>query len=239
MKTLIKNIFAAGLLISFAACKQNDVNPQPDNGSLNVTNAVIGGATINLTAGTAPYLTSSSNAVSGNNYAFLPVPSGNTQISLATPALAATSTSAAIPSVTYYTGNISVDKNAYYSLFLTGTSPSAVDNVQIKETYTRTYPDSTFGVRFINLSPGSNPISVNIKGAANGSEVGTLAYKAYSDFNKHPAKLVNPSYIFEFRDQVSGLLLTSYTLTTPYFHNVTLCLRGKTGAYGVILDNDY
>lgn len=239
MKKIIKTILTISLLTGVVACKQNTVNPEPNNGLLNITNAVIGGATINLTAGASPYLTSGNNAISSNNYAFLPIPSGNVPINLATSALAATSTTAAVPAVIYYTGNLTIDQNTNYSLFLTGSSPQAVDNVLIKESYPRTYADSVCAVRFINLAPGSNPISVDIKGNANGSEVASLAYKAYSNFIQHPAKAVNSSYVFEFRDATTGTLLTSYTLKTPYFHNVTLCLRGKTGAYGVILDQDY
>jgi len=239
MKKTILYMLVLGLLASLESCKQNNINPEPDNSVLNITNAVIGGATVNLTAGTAPYLTSGNNAISSNNYAFLPIPAGNIPITIAVPASAATSTSAAIPSVIYYNNNVNVSANSNYSLFLTGSSPSAVDNVLVQENYARSYADSVCGVRFINLSPGSNPVSVNVKGNANGSEVSNLAYKAYSNFNQHPAKKVNSSYVFEFRDQATGTLLTSYTLTTPYFHNVTLCLRGATGSYGVILDKDF
>ena len=124
-------------------------------------------------------------------------------------------------------------------MFLTGTSPSAIDNVLIQENYTRTYADSVFGVRFINLAPGSNPISVDIQGNANGTEAASLAYKAYSGFNKHPATAAIISYTFEFRDAASGKLLASYTLNTPYFHNSTLCFSGSAGNYSIIEDDDY
>jgi hypothetical protein len=236
MKTTIKVILMICTGSIFSACKK-DAAVTSNAGVLNVTNAVLGGSQLTLMTNSS--IVSSGNTIASNNYAFMPVASGQTQVSLGIPAIAATATAAAIPAVIYYTNTLAVDKSANYSLFLTGTSPSSVDNVLIKESYTRTYADSICGVRFINLAPGSNPVSVNIKGGANGSEVTTLAYKVNTDFKQYPAKRINPSYIFEFRDAGTGAVLTSYTMNTPFFHNVSLCLRGKTGAYGVILDNDY
>jgi hypothetical protein len=235
----MKRIILSGLIIVsiMTACKKEETI-QLDAGAINVTNAVIGGATITLV--TDPSIVSVSNTVPANNFAFLPVASGQANIFLGVPAVAATSTAAAIPAVPYYNQVLPVTRQTNYSLFLTGPSPAAVESVLIDEKYTRTYADSVCGVRFINLAQGNIPISVNLKNSANGSEATSIAYKAYTDFKQYPAKRVNPSYIFEFRNAATGSLITSYTLTTPYFHNVTLALRGTIGgAAGVILDNDY
>jgi hypothetical protein len=240
MKTFIKATMALVFVTGLYACKQNNVNPTPEAGAINVTNAVIGGTTLDLTTSIQKITSNTGATVSANNYAFLPLYPGQQQINLLYPGAAATTTSAAIPAVTYYTGTVNVNSGSNYSLFLSGASPTVVDNVLIQENYTRTYPDSTCGVRFINLAPGSNPVSVDIKGSANGSEVASLAYKAYSKFIKHPATHLNTSYIFEFRDASTGNLITSYTLATPFFHNVTLALRGTVGgAVGVIKDQDF
>jgi hypothetical protein len=237
MKIKVIFIITAAAMIALASCTKTLESVTIAQGSLNVTNAVIGGSAITVTTNNS--IVSSSNTVGSNAYARFPLAGGKLPVSLGVPAVAATPTSAAIPAVTYYSNTLTVSSSSNYSLFLAGASPSAIDNVLISENYPYAYADSTCGVRFIHLATGSNPISVNIKGNANGSEVSSLAYKAYSGFNKYAAKKVNTSYIFEFRDATSGTLLTSYTLTTPYFHNVTLCLRGKTGAYGVILDYNY
>jgi len=234
-----------GLAIGLFSCnKASDTTVGPASGTINVTNAVIGGATITLL--TNNDIISTSNTLGNNAAGFFPLASGSLPITLGVPAIAATVTTAAIPQVTYYTNTLAVNNTSNYSLFLTGTSPNSVDNVLIQESYPRAYADSTCGVRFINLSPGSNPISVNIKGNANGSEVASLAYKAYSGFIKYPAKAVNKTILFEVRDATTGALLlpaTSngnvYTLTVPYFHNVTLCYRGTGTAVGIILDADY
>jgi hypothetical protein len=239
MKTLIQTTLGMALAVCLFACnKSNDTGPAAA-GALNVTNSVIGGTTIALLNNG---VISSNNTVGNNAAAWFPLAGGNAQINLSVPAIPATPTTPAIPAVPYYANSLSVDNSTNYSLFLTGSSPTAVESVLIKETYTRTYADSVCGVRVINLAPGSNPVSVNIKGNANGSEVATLAYKAYSGFNQHPAKAVNSSYIFEFRDATLGTLITSYTLKTPYFHNVTLVLRSiisGSPAAGVTIDYDY
>lgn len=238
MKTKLQIALMITAMIISMGCKKSVEAVELDGGAVNVTNAIIGASTLNMM--TSNNVISANNTISGNNYSILPIKSGQNSLSFGLPPVAATQTSGAKPATVYYTQNIVVDNTSNYSLFLTGTSTAAVENVLIKETYTRTYADSVCGVRFINLAPGSNPISVNIKGSANGTETTSLAYKAYSNFVQHPAKKINPSYIFEFRDAATGSLITSYTLNTPYFHNVTLCLRGIVGgSTGVILDQDY
>jgi hypothetical protein len=237
MKTLIRTTLIFTLATCFFACKKSTDTSTVAAGVLNVTNAVVGGATITLNNNA---IVSSNNTVGVNAYAWLPLASGSIPVNLGVPAKAATPTTPIVPAVPYYNTTLAVDNSSNYSLFLTGTSPSTIESVLIKESYPYAYADSTCGVRFINLAPGSSPVSVNVKGSANGSEVNTLAYKAYSGFVKHPAKKLNPNYIFEFRDATTGALISSYTLTTPYFHNVTLVLRGIVGSSaGVTIDYDY
>jgi hypothetical protein len=226
MKKNIKTILIAGIALCIFACKKSQSTYNP-SGMVNVTNAVIGGSAlaVNNTGQTAY----------SNSYVQVPLLSGDNRLKLY---VASTSTT---PSITYYDQPFSVATAGYYSLFLTGISPTQVDAVLINESY-KSYTDSTCGVRFINLSPNSGPISVNIQGAAQGSEVSTLAYKAYTTFKQHPAKMVNANYVFEIRDAGTGNLITTYTMFTPWFQNVTLALRGLVGgtpAAGIILDKDY
>jgi hypothetical protein len=117
-----------------------------------------------------------------------------------------------------------------YSLYLTGRSPN-FESIFVKEDIPY-HTDSVAGVRFINLSPNSDPISVNITGNANGSEVASLAYKASTIFKKYPAKYSNLNYAFQVRNATTGALLASYTLVTPRMLNVTLALRGLVGTTG-------
>jgi hypothetical protein len=132
-----------------------------------------------------------------------------------------------------------------HTLFLSGTR-SAPDTLLVDETIPY-FPanDSAMAIRFINLSPGAEPISVNIKGQANGSEASALAYKQVTSFETYAANASLTEYVFEFRNAVSGDLLASYTTTgsnatgtSPYnpnkwrYRSFTLVLAGKPGGAG-------
>lgn len=104
--------------------------------------------------------------------------------------------------------------------------------------------DSIAGIRFVNLSPGSAPVSVNIQGRASGSTVSSLPYKGITAFLPFDASAPTSQVIFEFRDMATGTLITTYTarnfsvVGTLYaannwlFRNNTLALIGQPGATG-------
>ena len=130
-----------------------------------------------------------------------------------------------------------------HSLFLTGTvnTPDTVFTKDNLPYYAA--GDSAMGMRFINLSPGSNPISVNIVGRANGSEAGSLSYKGVTGFRNYPVKMSLADYVFEFRDAGTGTLIASYTtkgINEPgtiirnlwVYHSFTLALVGTPGGTG-------
>lgn len=97
-----------------------------------------------------------------------------------------------------------------HTLFLTGTTntPDTLFTTDILPLHP--IRDSSFGIRLVNLSPGSGSVSVNIQGQVNGSETGSLPYKSITDFKKYPATSAIGSYVFEFRD-ADATLLASYT----------------------------
>jgi hypothetical protein len=124
-----------------------------------------------------------------------------------------------------------------YSLFIAGADTSNPDYLFLQDTIT-SRTDSTAGIRFVNLSAGSNPVSIDIEGQAYGGVVPVLAYKGVTDFMSFPATSAISSYIFEFRDAVSGNLLSRYTLSgvnthsptvanTVLFRNLTIALIGQ------------
>ncbi|WP_214072612.1 DUF4397 domain-containing protein [Mucilaginibacter sp. dw_454] len=222
MKKLIFIPLIMIAIIAITSCKKSATVFIPA-GSLLVANNVTNGGTLTFN--------SDNSTISNNGIGQYPLSIGMNQINLYT---AATST---VPAVTYYKQPLTITNSDRYSLFLAGTSLTAIDPVLIKESYINP-TDSLCGVRFINLSPNSSPISVNITGQTNGSEVSSLAYKAYSSFKQYPAKKANASYAFQIKDATTGTTITSYTLTTPRFHNVTIVLRGLVGgspAAGVTL----
>lgn len=73
--------------------------------------------------------------------------------------------------------------------------------------------DSAMAIRFVNLSPGSAPVSVNMIGLTNGSEIASLPFKKYSEFRTYAVRDAISDYVFEFRDASSGNLLASYIMT--------------------------
>jgi len=206
---------------TFWACHDSNVQPSALS-SFNITNAVVGGNTLTLN-NTGPN-------VSNMSFTQCTVFAGQSQVKLGD--------TSQRPQQVYYHQTIGTVDGSYYSLFLTGSSPTQVDNVLIKESY-KNYADSVTGIRFINLSPGSNPISVDIAGKANGSEASSLAYKAYTNFNKYSATAANSSYNFEFRDQATGDLIATYNVTVPVFKNVTLGLAGLESTPSIIAINEY
>lgn len=100
-----------------------------------------------------------------------------------------------------------------HTLFLAGTVSSPDTLFVADHAPYHSLLDSVTGIRFINLSPGSSPISVNIQGEADGSEVNSLSYKEITDFKNYAATADVSSYTFEFKDAATGELLATYTAT--------------------------
>ncbi|MBO9728520.1 MAG: DUF4397 domain-containing protein [Chitinophaga sp.] len=136
-----------------------------------------------------------------------------------------------------------------HSLFLTGTMQHP-DTMLVTDLLPVYLPeDSVTGIRFVNLSPGSAPVSINIQGQTGSVEVSNLPYKGITGFKRYAAKTTSPDYVFEFRDAGSGALIASYqatgisnpgTLTPNNWRNrnVTLALLGNQ-TLSVLLINNY
>jgi hypothetical protein len=149
-------------------------------------------------------------------------------------------------------GILPLKKGGIYSLYLCGKDTASPDYVFTTDTLPyHGLSDSTVGIRFVNLSTGSNPISVNLEGSPDGSEVDKLEYKGISGFKNYisNSSVTYGGYLFVFRDAISGDSLTSYSLGglgtirypgnglyAPYygnplvFKNVTIALIGQPGA---------
>lgn len=126
-----------------------------------------------------------------------------------------------------------------HTLFLTGTVASP-DTLFTTDTLPyHADKDSAVGVRFVNLSQGSDPVTV--------AGIGRLAYKDVSGFKSYPAASGSPDPTFTFFD-ATGTPVASYTLTgvssndqtnTWRNRNVTIALYGRPGAQAAMLINDY
>lgn len=104
---------------------------------------------------------------------------------------------------------LNLKKLGIYSLFLCGYDTSSPDFVFNKDTLPEyRVTDSVMGIRFVNLLAGAPPISVNLEGAPNGSEVGSLLYKGLSRFKPYVNNSTTVDYQFIIRDAASGDSLT-------------------------------
>lgn len=211
MKNLINvGCYSIFIFLTFS-CEKPEVNVAP-TASLNVTNAIVGGTTAKVG--------SNASTISNNSFGQLTFLTGSNNIYI-------------FPTgdslMPYFSGDISFDVGDVYSLFLGGT-PSKIDAILFKD-YLPVYTDSLFGLRFLNLSPNSKAISVNLTGNSAGSEVSNLQYKEITEFKTFPGLISNNNYSFQIRDAVNGNLLVTYNFTPasnpiPRFANVTLVIRG-------------
>ena len=125
-----------------------------------------------------------------------------------------------------FQGNLNLAAGGIYSLYLIGQSQKP-DTFLMEDNIVNYTPDLA-GVRFINLSPDSGPISVNIQGnAATQTEFNSLAYKQISDFKTYDASVQYGNYTFEVRDQATGILLTTFAWNYTGSKNNTLVISGS------------
>lgn len=240
MKFNYKLLFAA-FMCFFISCKKEKT---PDGAaSLTVIHAVVGAKSLRTNfTGTNPINYSRANRLSygtysplSNRYNTIP---GNLSLGLYQ------EPDTLAKNQPLFLLNMNLPKGSINSLFLTGTL-DAPESLLIQDQVPY-YPagDSAMGIRFINLSPGSDPISVNIGGMNPGSTVQSLAYKNTSDFIKFAIYQGQPDIVFEIRDKQTGDLLTqyktngvgsigqSYAPNTWLFRNFTIVIIGQKNGVG-------
>ncbi|BAU54068.1 DUF4397 domain-containing protein [Mucilaginibacter gotjawali] len=201
------NLFSIlGLSLVLASCKKELTNLGSGTSSLTIVNAVVGNDYL---------LTDFKRGQSTGNY--LPPMNGihygtatyfnsySGQQPLALYHLPdTTATSAPVFKLT-----LDLPVNTIHTLFLMGTQGDPDQLLTTDQLPYHPDSDSTMGIRFINISKTSHPVSVNIAGQANGSEATGLAYKSVTPFKNYNAGSAIKSYTFEFRDQATGELLGS------------------------------
>jgi hypothetical protein len=142
-----------------------------------------------------------------------------------------------------YDLTLDLQPGTIYSLFLTGTLSSPDTMFTIDTPPYHPFSDSTLGIRFVNLSVGGAPVSVNLVGRANGSEVSGLSYKNITGFAKYSATAAVSKYTFEFRNTATGVLISSIDVADinlllynkRRYRNFTLALIGLPGDQKVIM----
>jgi hypothetical protein len=226
----------------FLACCSKENSPSPSAvASLNVVNALPTSAPLILVQGAiVPEIDKFSGigALSYASTAVLTPMSGSETLYAVQKNVDTFSVNAQGGGTFMFDGSLSFAVGSLYSLFITGADTSNPDFVFVQDTVAQR-TDSTAGIRFVNLSAGSNPVSIDIQGQAIGGAVSSLAYKGITSFMSFPATSAISSYVFEFRDAASGGLLASYTLSgvntnspfeanTLLFRNLTIALIGQS-----------
>jgi hypothetical protein len=208
MKHFIYSVLMCMLIVGFCSCSKSTVNLTPLS-SLEIVNAAIAspGAQLGSNPTVVPYGGYGQfGLLAGNNAAVYVWPTGDS----ANP---------------YVNTSLMAVNGGIYSLYLA--SANKADYLLLKDTIP-TYSDSSCGIRFINLSPGSNPLSIDIAGNNAGSTVSSLPYKSITVFQKFSANAANNAagYAFEIRNASDSTLLTTIQVTPPYFKNVTIAING-------------
>lgn len=136
-----------------------------------------------------------------------------------------------------YEVNLQINPGAIYSFYLVGQG-TTIDTV-FEQDSIPTYSTSVAGVRFINLSPGSAPMSINLQGDyPTTTEFPNLAYKEITAFKVYPDTNGISSYNFEVRDAATGNLLYTYNWNFTPTKNYTLVISGfenDSGNNGVMV----
>jgi hypothetical protein len=136
----------------------------------------------------------------------------------------------------------SVDlRNGFNTLYLAGMSPEIdtlfrhESDIQFIKTdiTTPTSQEYITYLRFVNLSPNSTALKINIKNTPT-SELSDFTYKSISKWKPYVNNLPGPTiYIFEIRRIDTNELVLTYTFnanSTNRFRNVSLVIKGLLGA---------
>jgi len=192
-------------------------------GSLNVINASPG---ITSAKVRTPYAQGYYNVLLGVNYGnnrVFNVPTGEVPVSLM---LSSDTTKP------FYTTSFNCSAGEIFSYFISGAAGEDIitnkDEIPLRS-------DSTFGLRFINLSYNSTPVNVTLDVTPNTNEFTSIAYKSLTDFKGYPAKASDPAtYNFQVWDNNSNLL-ASWSITSASFvqRNCTLVFKGVVGGSGL------
>ena len=107
--------------------------------------------------------------------------------------------------------SIDVKPGETYSLFIYGQKSSTAYSLVQDQFLPINRKDTFTYIRFANFSE-SQSISVNLKGAANGSYIQNLPFKSVTEFMPVQRNTSMPDPEFEIRDQATGELIASQLL---------------------------
>jgi hypothetical protein len=135
-----------------------------------------------------------------------------------------------------FNGVLNFKAGGLYSLFITGADTTSPDFLFVQDTVP-VIRDSSMGIRFVNLSTGSHPISINLEGSSNGSEVGNQSYKGITGFKEYINNSTTTDYLFVIRDASTGDSLTQFDFLASGSSNTGYGLTDPSNSqnYGTLL----
>jgi len=229
-KKLLLLLLIPVLVLPYACKKETTINTGIS--ALNVVNATVDAPSISINFSSSPG-TYSSFPVTIPNASNLEfgLPAGTNTINLI---------SSLDTSKTLFHDILNLKIGGVYSLYLIGQSPNT-DTLFMKDNLPA-YQDSSSAVRFINLSPDSGPLNINLVGSTQ-KDFSGLSYKKITDFKKYPATSIitnNGGYIYEIRTS-SGTLLTTFNFYPSVFKDNTLVISGSINSanLGVFQINNF
>lgn len=222
------------LALTHAGCKRtnNDLGPFS---SVTVANAAVGISSAKVLSSTKliPWnILPATDAVSFSSSVSFGTWAGSNYI---TAVSAADTTVSIYSNVTKGRDNLGV--GSINTLFLCGNTGS-YEGIFIPNDNLPYYADSVMGIRFINLSPNSTPVSISILTPGAPNEVSNLAYKQMSSFKLYNAGLSVDSIRFIIKNGATGDSLTKFVLLKGATNsgiayanhkNLTLVVKGLQG----------
>jgi len=172
MKKQLSYIFFFFLPLFFCACKKSSFNNASPNASINVIHAASNLPSVNVhfSEDTGPFYTYMQPISYGSAFEW-GIPGGAVPIVI----ISSADTSGSILNTTF-----DLKPSGIYSLYLL--NESSKSSTLFLEDTIPVHSDSTAGVRFINLSEGSQPMTVNIDTSPSQTEFGNVGYKEITAF---------------------------------------------------------
>jgi hypothetical protein len=211
----MKHIFVLPLIIIIwcSSCKKDDFTTTP-LASLNIVNTVVSGTPIKMRG--------EPNTIINNNI--------NSNFGM----LAGSRDLYVYPEVDsllpyYHNSSINFEVQESYTLFLGG-MPTAISSLFVHENWTK--QDNNIRIRFLNFSPGSPSVKVNLVTSIDIEEFSNVAFGQLTEFKAYTKAGTNPSYQFQVRNALTNALITSFTMSAANvagFNNATLVFRGVIG----------
>lgn len=131
----------------------------------------------------------------------------------------------------------------FYTLYLAGQAPNVDTLFRREDNFPFIKTDVTVpaienhvtSVRFVNLSPNSPALKINIKNSVI-NEIENFTYKSIGNWKGYGNSAAGTTnYIFKVRNAATNAILLTYTFgatTTNRFKNVALVIKGLIGGTG-------